>query len=127
MEISIDPSVIGVICVITVGSLVTLLLTTVCCVCNKCCRDGKSRCSIYYKPQVLPDVPISTSAVAVTGVPQNGDVEHGSEERTLKDSVLLGDAPPTYQTAKDYPTVYAGQYYIGMCDTEDMFTTVQCQ
>ena len=125
MEISIDPGVIGVICVISVGSLVVLLLVTVCCVCNKCCRDGKSRCSIYYKPQVLLDVPVSTSTMGVTVVPQNGDVEHGGEERFLKDSVLLGDTPPSYQMAKDYPTVYAGQYFIGMCDKD--IDTVQCQ
>ena len=118
-EISIDPSVIGVICVITAGSFLAILLVIVCCVCNKCCRDGKSRCSIYYKPpQVLPDIPVSTSTVAVTAVLQNGDVEHGGEERILKDSVLLEDAPPTYEMAKNYPKVYAGQYYIGMCDKD---------
>ena len=108
MEISIDPSIIGVICVITAGSLLAILSVTVCCVCNKCCRDGKSKCSIYYQPQVLPDVPIST--VTVAKVPKNGDVETGGGERILKDSVLLGDAPPTYQMAKDYPTVYAEQW-----------------
>ena len=113
MELGIDPGVIGVLCVIAVGSLLSFFLVTLCCVYNKCCRDGKSKFSTYYRPQVLQN---NLSGSAIVRVPQTGDVEHGhnSEDRTLKDSDLLVDAPPTYQMATEYPRVYTGQYYIGM-------------
>ena len=114
------PAVIGVLCVIAVGIVLTIVAVTTCFVCNTCCRDGKSRCSIYYQPEVLPAGPQSVSVVPNRTATQTVEVEGGT--RTLKDSVLSRDAPPTYHMATEYPRVYAGQYYIGMSGQSDVQT-----
>ena len=40
-------------------------------------------------------------------------LEDEDDVKTLKDSVLSTDAPPTYQMAIEYLRAYAEQYYIG--------------
>ena len=115
MELSLDPAVIAVLCIIAVGSILTIMAVTTCCVCNKCCRDGKSKCSIYYQPEVLPQRDTDLQNVSIVANRTQNVKDGGSvTTATLKDSVLTRDGPPTYQMATEYPRMYAGQYYIGM-------------
>jgi hypothetical protein len=106
MELPLDPAVIGVLGVIAVGSILAIMAVTTCCICNGCCRDGKHKCSIYYQQ---PDTNLRSVSVIA-----NGTKSVKNSVPTLKDSVLAGEGPPTYQMATEYPRVYAGQYYIGM-------------
>ena len=107
MELPLDPAVIGVLVVIAMGSILAIMAVTMCCVCNQCCRDGKHKCSIYYQPD--------HDDLQSTTVTANRTESAKSSVPTLKDSVLTGEGPPTYQMAvTEYPRVYAGQYYIGM-------------
>ena len=107
MEFPLDPAVIGVIGVIVGGSILAIVAVIMCCVCNKCCRDGKHQCSIYYQPDNdLQNVMVVANRTEV--------IKNKISVPILKDSVLTGEGPPTYQMATEYPRVYAGQYYIGM-------------
>ena len=102
---------IGVLGIIAAGSILAIVAVTTCCVCNKCCRDGKHKCSIYYQPENSDLQNVSVVANRTRAVK---DKSSASTTVTLKDSVLTGEGPPTYQMATEYPRVYAGQYYIGM-------------
>ena len=117
MELPLDPAVIGVLVVIAVGSILAIMAVTMCCVCNQCCRDGKHKCSIYYQPDHD-----NLQSVSVTAANRTETIK--SSVPTLKDSVLTGEGPPTYQMAvTEYPRVYAGQYYIGMSGVTDLLNT----
>ena len=107
MELPLDPAVIGVFGIIAAGSILAIVAVSMCCICNKCCRDGKYKCSIYYQP----DSDLQNVSVVAN---RTQAVKDKSSVPTLKDSVLTGEGPPTYQMATEYPRVYAGQYYIGM-------------
>jgi hypothetical protein len=110
MELPLDPAVIGILGVLAVGFILSIIAVTTCCIilCNGCCRDGKHKCSIYHQ-QPDQDTNLQSVSVAI-----NGTKSVKNSMPTLKDSVLVGEGPPTYQMATEYPRVYAGQYYIGM-------------
>ena len=118
MELPLDPAVIGVLGVVAAGSILVIAAVTTCCVCNKCCRDGKYKCSIYYQPdRDLQNSGNRTEAVKLDKACVS----------TLKDSVLTGEGPPTYQMATEYPRVYAGQYYIGMSGESEVVSLSNAQ
>lgn len=116
-DIVLNPGVPAALGVVGVGIILTVVAVCICFVCNNFCRDGKSRCSIHYQqPQVLQE-----SGLAHPPCHTNSGAENRTqyETRTFKDSVLVGEAPPTYQMATEYPRVHAGQYYIGMAGLSD--------
>ena len=94
--------------VIGFGNISVVIAVCVCFVFNRC---GKSRRRINdSETQIQQDsVPSNTQTDK-----DDHETENNCETRTLKDSVLTTEAPPTYQMATKYPRVYAGQYYIGM-------------
>ena len=117
MELPLDPVVIGILVVFAVGSILAIMAVTTCYVCNQCYRDGKHKCLIYFQPD--HDDQQSVSATAANRIETAK-----SSVPTLKDSVLTGEGPPTYQMAvtEYYPRVYAGQY-IGMSEVTDLSNT----
>ena len=108
-----DPVVIGVLSIIGAGMIFSVLVVTLCIMCNKCSKDGNSSRRGQSEHRNLYS---SVASQAFEGPTSQAlaRLEDEADIRTLKDSVLSRDAPPTYQMATEYPQVYAGQYYIGM-------------
>ena len=103
--------------VVGVGMIIAVIAVLTCFVFNKCSKYGKSRQHIEAQLNIRPN--------RGPGNARRDQVQSGNtcETRTLKDSVLLGDAPPTYQMATEYPRVYAGQYYIGMSGGDELMAS----
>ena len=109
MELPLDLAVIGLI---ATGSFVAIVVAVaICCAYNKYCGADKCTmpCSICYQPAESDLQNVSVVANRTEAVkPDKASVS------TLKESILTGEGPPTYQMAMEHSRVYAGQCYIGM-------------
>ena len=118
----VDPVVVGLLSVIGAGMIFAVLMVTLLCtLCNKCSsRDGRSSSKSHDMSECGHTRNlVKCDEVKGTRPTISSRTQCKVDTRTLKDSVLYMEAPPTYHMATEYPRVYSGQYYIGMGQSND--------
>ena len=115
-----DPVVIGILSIIGAGMIFAVIVVTLCSVCNKYCQARHTQhCEHSHSELGNHYNSLSNSQEYEERDSITNERKYQARTKTLKDSVLLGEAPPTYQVVTEYPRVYAGQYYIGMSGGND--------
>ena len=115
----VDPVVLGILSFIGAGMIVAVLIVTLCALSKKCSFcDYKPRLSVHdpYRSRdednsalVLASKELQDQTLATTVKLNSFETNISSLKRSTGDEAL-----PTYQTATEYPRVYAGQCYVGM-------------